>query len=426
MLAAKQQKETLDYQANSNERTAKYDADSAAREDKLGIDLSYRQNIFDANSAARSSKLEAEQHSDEGKFAAELKYMDDVMKNEGELEKYRAEKADAATKAAETQRADREKAFYQLYDIAKSGDYSAEELGALARRNGLVETDIIELMNVAENAKRSKQGANEADLSGVTGNSISAIEAAIKSGAVSPEVGNQMITDIQTKNYNEYSALIKAAAADPSYAYLIDTKAMDSAYSKGDITKEQYESLKRDYDGSIDKTSNYFLSGEGTYLSKSSAASALEKTLNDPWVSGATKAAVKAVYDAFYTPIDKGVVFYKDTWNDQPGEKGNNFTVKKDGKTYDVQYGGEADANIKEIAYDLHDNTVFGYQGATYIKKGSSVYIVEKRTSASENPLYNIFFGGGDPTSKQSANEAGAKAFSSYSEGATFRTDRLQ
>ena len=100
--------------------------------------------------------------------------------------------------------------------------------------------------------------------------------------------------------------------------------------------------------------------------------------------------------------------------SDDLAEAGNNFSVICNGEKYRIESGGEInDTNIKEVASDLSDGTVFGYQGTIYIKKDNRVFKIQKRSGSYTdhyNNLYNLFFGGGDTTSTASANSAGTAA----------------
>ncbi|MBR6560132.1 MAG: hypothetical protein IKT75_03155, partial [Alistipes sp.] len=109
------------------------------------------------------------------------------------------------------------------------------------------------------------------------------------------------------------------------------------------------------------------------------------------------------------------------------GADGNNFSVKtSDGTIYRVEYGGEAtDTNIKEVGSSVSDGQMFGYQEKLYIKQNGKIYNVTERDNSygdHYDALYNIFFGSGDPTSVQSANNAGSSAKASNTSSSSTST----
>ncbi len=78
--------------------------------------------------------------------------------------------------------------------------------------------------------------------------------------------------------------------------------------------------------------------------------------------------------------------------------EGDNFSVKDPtGFVYRIQSGGEiSDSNIINAARDIGDNSVFGYGGKVYFKKGGRVYLVEARDGSYGNhydKLYKRIFG---------------------------------
>ena len=62
-------------------------------------------------------------------------------------------------------------------------------------------------------------------------------------------------------------------------------------------------------------------------------------------------------------------------------EKGDNFNIDVDGKTFRVQSGGvvEEDAAIYDAAADIYDGEVFAYGDQAYLKKDGKIYAIDTR-----------------------------------------------
>lgn len=406
------QKSAMDYEAQNDERKAKYEADQAYTENKYAADTSYSQNTADAEAAARADNLAANQTADAGKFNAEMSYKENILKNDNAIGAYRQQKEDEAAAKAEEETSYARAAYTEFLAGANSGTYTADQLQQLAKEYGLSEDQTTSLVNAANEYKKKKQAAANAELSAGTGDDIGYIKDAVESGAITEEQGKAQIENIQESNYNSF-------AEDVSNGFA-DTDAIDKAYSDGKISQKQYDDLKTKWNNAVDTSASTFYNPDGTaLLNKSAAKVELDKVCNSTWCSESTKKALRAVYQSLYTPITKGASFNNDGHflffgSDDLADEGNNFSVTCNGTVYRIESGGEKeDTNIKEVASDLSDGTVFGYQGTIYIKKDNRVFIIRKRSNSYTdhyNSLYNIFFGGGDTTSNASANAAGEAA----------------
>ena len=381
------------YAAESANSQTKYEADSAERESKLNSDLAYNESVFNAESQARSDELSANQAAEAGKFGADMSYRENILKD--------MEKSEESARAAEE---NARAAYTDLLSAANSGAYTAAQLEQLASEYGLSDAQKESLINAANEYSAKTQAAVNAELSSSAGDIEGAVASAVESGSISSEQGQNYL-------YNTYKDEISSGFAD--------TAAIDKAYNNGQISEQQYQALKAQWNDSIETSADFFYS-EGTMLPKSAAKKAFDELAKQPWLNQGSKNALNAIYYKLYTPITKNVTFNNDggflgMGSRTTGEPGNNFSViASDGTKYRVEYGGEAtDTNIKEVASDLNDGQVFGYQENLYIKQNGKIYKIQNRENSSPdqyNELYNIFFGDGDPTSVQSANAAGEAA----------------
>lgn len=400
LLGANQNKAQAEHEATSAERESKFNADQAHTQNAYAAESGYSQSKHEADSQARSDKLGAEQSADAGKFSAEMSYQENLLNNDDAIGKYRQEQAAEAEEKASYARA----AYTELLSGANSGAYTAAQLEQLAADYGLSDVQKQSLINAANDYTAKKQAATNSEISSNTGDMAGTVQSAIDSGSISKEQGQEHI-------YNNYKDEIASGSAD--------TGAIDAAYNKGQISEAQYNDLKNRWNDNIETTSDFFYSN-GTMLNKSAAKQALDNLTKQSWLSQANKSAITAIYNSLYSPVTKSVSFNNDGgwWifgSTDTGAKGNNFSVKtSDGTIYRVEYGGEeTDTNIKEIGSSVGDGQVFGYQEKLYIKQNGKIYIVQERSNSygsHYDALYNIFFGNGDPTSIQSANNAGSSA----------------
>ena len=397
------------YAAESGYSQSKYEAESAERDAKLQAGLSYSENLFNAESQARSDKLAAEQTADAGKFSAEMSYQENLLNNDDAIGAYRQEQAEKAEAEAKQAAAKAEEeaqyaraAYTELLSGANSGAYTAEQLEQLAADYGLSDAQKQSLINAANDYTTKKQAAANAEISANTGDIAGSVQSAVDNGSISKEQGQEHV-------YNSYKDEIAYGSAD--------TGAIDAAYSKGQISEAQYNDLKSRWNSNIETSADFFFSN-GTMLNKSAAKQALDNLTKQSWLSKENKNALTAIYNSLYSPITKNVKFNNDGgwWifgSTDTGADGNNFSViTSDGTKYRVEYGGEAtDTNIKEVGSSVSDGQMFGYQEKLYIKQNGKIYNVTERDNSygdHYDALYNIFFGSGDTTSVQSANNSGS------------------
>lgn len=80
---------------------------------------------------------------------------------------------------------------------------------------------------------------------------------------------------------------------------LVNTDNVESSYKNGDIGKEDYESLKNDWNNSIDASESFFTTDQGT-ISYADAKRALESVINNAWTSEDKKQALQKVFNKIY------------------------------------------------------------------------------------------------------------------------------
>ena len=137
MSELEQQKAIGAFEALSKERQTKHDTEQARIAEQAGIDLTYGKNIFDVNTEARADKLATEQNADAGRFNAELSYRENMRTNDDAIAAYRQQKADEALAKIEAQDAQNKELYLKLFDLAKSGSYTAEDIQTIASAMGL-------------------------------------------------------------------------------------------------------------------------------------------------------------------------------------------------------------------------------------------------------------------------------------------------
>ncbi len=329
------------FQAASAHSQAMYEADTNARANQLDVDTSYSQNLFDANQSAEASKFDANQTADAGKFGADLSYKENVLNlQQKAMEKIEADAANAKNEA------DAKSSYYaSLLDMAKSGDYSAEEITDLANKFGLDATDTEKLSNTATETVSKIQNTMDKDfLSSVTAETTNA---EINESDMSAE---GKAAALQKKGQDAINAIRASIATGDMPTIENDMKTIESMHAAGEMDAKTYQTIKNEY-------------------------------------------------NALFTPISKGK-----NVNASVGEladKGNNFKVSVDGMTtYQVESAGECtDTAVLKAASGVVNDGMFGYREKIYIKKDGKVYEIQKRKTNiwgahdDWDKLYKAFFG---------------------------------
>lgn len=370
--AANAQSETVKREARYAENQAKLDADLSYSKNRYNAQSQYGKDMHDvettymagltdatskkstadheAESAHRSGTVSANQAAADQKQNAEMSYRENLLDLEGKKAQH-----------AEENRESNEKAYMTLFDAAKSGSYSEEEIRALAQRHGLSTEDIEELAGIAKSTEANVEKQNYLELLEAAGSgaySVSEIEAKAKELGLTKahlaevikaaQTGTGELTDAEKTKYADE---IKSAVYSGSYTF----EELESAYQNGLISDTLYSTYS-------DVLTNHIKNNTRT---------------SDARVS-----------------VEGHV-----------GNKGSNFEITANGETIKVQYNGNSvtDRNVLKAAAMLENGAVFGYGGKIYVKVDDIPHEVEARGSGGNGTnnekdehykkLYALLFG---------------------------------
>lgn len=348
-----------------------------------------RAETQNANAQAEATKLAAEQQANSDKLNAELSYAENMQGNAEKLAQYQQQKAEEA-KAEEEQK----KAYYaSLLASANSGEFSSEQIAAIATQYGLDETQISQLQAAADKYKSDQQSLSYAEALQMISDygadlGVSYLETLLNTGSISQEQYNQLMAQYSKE-------LVESGDVESE-----DTDKIDDLHQSGQISEEDYNKQKEQWNSQIDTSDAFFNSGS---MSATEAKKQLDEILNNEWTSEENKKALQKTYDRLYKVVTNDVKFNNDGgwWifgSTDMGDVGNNFSVKDgSGFIYRIESGGEVtDAAIKSLASSVSNGSVFGARGQIYYKKDGKVYLIQKRDSSYGDhytKLYNKFFG---------------------------------
>lgn len=348
-----------------------------------------RAETQNANAQAEATKLAAEQQANSDKLNAELSYAENMQGNAEKLAQYQQQKAEEA-KAEEEQK----KQYYAaLLTSANTGEYTSEQIASLGAQYGLDEAQISQLQAAADKYKSDQQSLSYTEALQMISDygadlDVSYLETLLNTGSVSQEQYDQLMAQY-SKELIESGDLANE-----------DTDKIDDLHQSGQISEEDYNKQKEQWNSQIDTSDAFFNSGS---MSASEAKKQLDKILNNEWTSEENKKALQKTYDSLYKVVTNDVRFNNDGgwWifgSTDMSDVGNNFSLIDDsGFKYRIESGGEVtDAAIKSLASDVSNGSIFGVRGQIYYKKDGKVYLVQKRENSYGDhykKLYNKFFG---------------------------------
>ena len=217
---------------------------------------------------------------------------------------------------------------------------------------------------------------------------VSYLETLLNMGSVSQEQYDQLMAQYSKK-------LIESGDLANE-----DTDKIDDLHQSGQISDEDYNKQKEQWNSQIDTSDSFFNSGS---MSATEAKKQLDKILNNEWTSEENKKALQKTYDSLYKVVTNDVRFNNDGgwWifgSTDMNDVGNNFSLIDDsGFKYRIESGGKVtDTAIKSLANDVADGSIFGVRNQIYYKKDGNVYLVRKRENSYGDhytKLYNKFFG---------------------------------
>lgn len=368
----------LNQQAYATQRAETQNANAQAEATKLN-----------AQYAEDSAVLEAEQQANSDKLNAELSYAENLQNNAEKLAQYQQQKAEEAKAEAE-----QKKQYYAaLLTSANTGEYTSEQIASLGAQYGLDSTQISQLQAAADKYKSDQQSLSYTEALQMISDygsdlDVSYLETLLSTGSVSQE------------QYEQLMAQYSKELVESGDVATEDTDKIDDLHQSGQISDEDYNKQKEQWNSQIDTSETFFNSGN---MSASEAKKQLDEILNNEWTSEENKKALQKTYDSLYNVVTNDVRFNNDGgwWifgSTDMGDVGNNFSVIDDsGFKYRIESGGEiTDAAIKSLASDVPNGSVFGARGQIYYKKDGKIYLIQKRESTYGDhytKLYNKFFG---------------------------------
>lgn len=348
-----------------------------------------RAETQNANAQAEATKLTAEQQANADKLNAELSYAENMQGNAEKLAQYHQQKTEEA-KVDEEQK----KQYYAtLLTSANTGEYTSEQIASLGAQYGLDEAQISQLQAAADKYKSDQQSLSYTEALQMISDygadlDVSYLETLLNTGSVSQEQYDQLMAQY-SKELIESGDLANE-----------DTDKIDDLHQSGQISEEDYNKQKEQWNSQIDTSDAFFNSGS---MSASEAKKQLDKILNNEWTSEENKKALQETYDNLYKVVTNDVRFNNDGgwWifgSTDMDDVGNNFSlIDNSGFKYRIASGGKVtDSAITSIARDVADGSIFGLRGQIYYKKDGNVYLVRKRENSYGDhytKLYNKFFG---------------------------------
>lgn len=348
-----------------------------------------RAETQNANAQAEATKLAAEQQANSDKLNAELSYAENMQGNAEKLAQYQQQKAEEA-KAEEEQK----KQYYAaLLTSANTGEYTSEQIASLGAQYGLDEAQISQLQAAADKYKSDQQSLSYTEALQMISDygadlDVSYLETLLNTGSVSQEQYDQLMAQYSKELIESGDVAIE------------DTDKIDDLHQSGQISEEDYNKQKEQWNSQIDTSDAFFNSGS---MSASEAKKQFDKIINNEWTSEENKKALQKTYDSLYKVVQNDVKFNNDGgwWifgSTDMGDVGNNFSlIDNSGFKYRIESGGEVtDTAIKSLANDVADGSIFGVRNQIYYKKDGKVYLVQKRDNSYGDhytKLYNKFFG---------------------------------
>lgn len=318
--------EYLNSQAYAQQRAEQQGANAAAEAAKR-----------DAQYVKDQTEIAAEQQANSDKLSASLSYEQNLNKNAGELAKYQQERADAAAAKAEAQEATRKEAYANLLTAANNGEYSADQIRALAEKYGLSETDVSSLVDAAD-AKRQKTYA-EGYAAAI--DAINEYGSELDTGYVDNLLELDYITEEQASALKEkYDNKVKAETKEQlqasidsgdSATVLATLDNIDKLYSDKKITEDEYQ----DFYGSNARTSVDNVLGNYS----DSAVSETNSKLKEWYESGKISATT---YNDLVYKLNKDLYYVQGLGS---GRKNDDIDVtigstsRKKGEEYDLLCG---------------------------------------------------------------------------------------
>lgn len=185
-----------------------------------------------------------------------------------------------------------------------------------------------------------------------------------------------------------------------------DVTEIDAAKENGNLSEPQYNELKELWNREVSANLGAYL--DGSSMTKNDALSAIEAIRANGWADEPTLTALEEKYAAAYTPARMNVQNMNGGYNEIVNLT-DDFQVKDaNGNTYWVMSEGIVDktsnANLYQIAEDVEEGELFGYDGKLYLRYGGNVYSMTGTGDGREySVLYDSVFASGDSESSLSS-----------------------
>ncbi len=379
MAAAEGEKLQGNYTAASNKLTAENTADAAHRTATQEANWQYGEDLYNIESNVRADTLANDLAKNEGIHQADVSNELNKLDAEGEALAYKQAQEEGKGEA------------YKAYLAgAYDGTYSAELLEELAADAGFTPAQTKTLIAAAEKHANGAQAENNIAVSDALGDTVGAIQGMIDSGQLSAEDGAASIAKIQNDNFAAAKASVSEALA---FGYDVDTAEIDRMVASGDLTSEQRDDLAALWNKQVPVEKNAFVTDAG-YMDKADAQAYVNEISGNVWASPETKAALQASFDALYKPSNQGGGMVGTlTQNEAAGN--DRFDVSFAGDEFQVMTDGKvAGSIVNEVAGDVANGNLFGYEGEIYMKYNGHVYHIcpSDRHPERYDALYESFF----------------------------------
>lgn len=208
---------------------------------------------------------------------------------------------------AQSEQSKKDSLYAQLWEGVQNADsgYTAAAIDDMAKQYGLSDEQATSLKNIlastqAKSAEDTSKKLLERAIVDIENNGTNLSDGyldSIKQLGLSDADYSKAKEAYQKAAYKDYLDQVTSGT-------LSDTRMVDSAYTNGNLTQEQYNSLKKEWNSSIDASATFF-SFEGGNLPYAEAQTALNAVLNNSWCTDDVKQKLQSAFIDTYA-IDIG------------------------------------------------------------------------------------------------------------------------